>query len=66
MPHGHVHTVRASSVELLLSHLLTFDRNYLDRNNIASAKLANIMEDLNLINTEYQTCVSILFVGYSM
>ncbi|KAJ4359378.1 hypothetical protein N0V95_002208 [Ascochyta clinopodiicola] len=40
--------------------------NYLDRNNIASAKLANIMEDLDLSETEYQTCVSILFVGYSM
>ena len=40
--------------------------NYLDRQNIASAKLANIERDLNLSDVEYQTCVSLLFVGYSM
>lgn len=39
--------------------------NYLDRNNIASAKLANIEEELGLTPTEYQSCVSILFAGYS-
>jgi hypothetical protein len=39
--------------------------NYLDRQNIASARLAGLPEDLNLSDTEYQTAVSILFVGYS-
>jgi hypothetical protein len=39
--------------------------NYLDRQNIASAKLANITDDLNLSQVQYQTTVSILFVGYS-
>lgn len=39
--------------------------NYLDRQNIASAKLAGIEEDLNLSTVDYQTAVSILFVGYS-
>lgn len=39
--------------------------NYLDRQNIASAKLADIEEDLNLSQVQYQTAVSILFVGYS-
>ncbi|OLN96662.1 putative transporter C1002.16c-like protein 2 [Colletotrichum chlorophyti] len=38
--------------------------NYLDRQNIASAKLANITVDLNLSEVQYQTTVSILFVGY--
>ncbi|KAI8295076.1 putative transporter [Colletotrichum sp. SAR 10_98] len=38
--------------------------NYLDRQNIASAKLANITTELNLSQVEYQTTVSILFVGY--
>ncbi|KAI3532411.1 TNA1 is necessary for nicotinic acid import into the cell [Colletotrichum tamarilloi] len=38
--------------------------NYLDRQNIASAKLADITTDLNLSQVEYQTTVSILFVGY--
>lgn len=38
--------------------------NYLDRQNIASARLANIEEDLNLSDTDYKTAVSILFAGY--
>lgn len=39
--------------------------NYLDRQNIASAKLANIITDLHMTNVEFQTCISLLFVGYS-
>jgi hypothetical protein len=39
--------------------------NYLDRQNIASAKLANIEQDLDLSPVEYQTAVSILFCSYS-
>ncbi|CZT24347.1 related to MFS transporter [Ramularia collo-cygni] len=38
--------------------------NYLDRQNIAAAKLAGINEDLGLSITQYNTVVSILFVGY--
>ncbi|RSL69000.1 hypothetical protein CEP54_002572 [Fusarium duplospermum] len=38
--------------------------NYLDRNAIALARLNDLEKDLNLKGTEYQTCVSILFVGY--
>ncbi|KAJ1326714.1 MFS transporter ACS family allantoate permease [Microdochium nivale] len=40
--------------------------NYIDRNNIAAAKLAGLPEDLNLTrnSSEFQTAVSILFVGY--
>ncbi|KAI3391063.1 hypothetical protein diail_8068 [Diaporthe ilicicola] len=44
--------------------MMMYVLNYLDRNNIASAKLANITEDLHLTSTEYQSCISILFVGY--
>lgn len=33
--------------------------------NIAASKLANIMEDLHMSVTQYNTCVSILFLGYS-
>ncbi|RHZ62468.1 uncharacterized protein CDV56_108247 [Aspergillus thermomutatus] len=36
--------------------------NYLDRQNIAAAKLAGIEEDLHISGVQYQTCVSILFV----
>lgn len=38
--------------------------NYLDRNAIALARLNKLERDLNLTSTQYQTCVSILFVGY--
>lgn len=38
--------------------------NYLDRNNIAAARLKGLQTDLNLDNTEYNTCLSILYVGY--
>jgi MFS family permease len=42
-------------------------RNYLhskDRNAIALARLDDLEKDLKLTSTQYQTCVSILFVGY--
>jgi fucose permease len=34
------------------------------RNNIAAARLAGLERDLKLSSTEFQTAVSILFVGY--
>lgn len=34
------------------------------RNNYASARLAGLEEDLNMTLTQYQTGLSILFVGY--
>jgi hypothetical protein len=36
----------------------------LSRNNIASARLAGIEGDLNLSSVDFETAVSILFVGY--
>ncbi|CAG8937251.1 unnamed protein product [Penicillium salamii] len=44
--------------------VLMYIMNYLDRQNIASAKLANIEQDLKMTDVQYQTCISILFVGY--
>jgi MFS family permease len=38
--------------------------NYLDRNNIAAARLKGLQTDLNLDNAEYSTSLSILYVGY--
>lgn len=38
--------------------------NYLDRNNISAARLKGLQSDLNLTNTQYSTCLSILYVGY--
>jgi hypothetical protein len=36
----------------------------IDRNAIANARLNNLEEDLGLVGTQYNTCISILFVGY--
>ncbi|KAL1586108.1 hypothetical protein WHR41_04747 [Cladosporium halotolerans] len=38
--------------------------NYIDRNNYAAARLQGLVEDLNLEGNQYQTGLSILFVGY--
>ncbi|KAK9465394.1 major facilitator superfamily domain-containing protein [Lipomyces arxii] len=38
--------------------------NYLDRNNIAAARLSTLVEDLSLTGTQYSNCLSILYVGY--
>ncbi|KAK1148798.1 hypothetical protein N8T08_008683 [Aspergillus melleus] len=38
--------------------------NYIDRQNLAAAKLQGIMEDLNMDTQQFATAVSILFVGY--
>ena len=38
--------------------------DYLDRNAIASTRLGGITEDLGLVGNQFQTSVSILFVGY--
>ncbi|KAF9883553.1 hypothetical protein FE257_003192 [Aspergillus nanangensis] len=44
--------------------ILVYLMNYIDRNNYAAAKLQGLEEDLNLNDSQYQTGLSILFVGY--
>lgn len=44
--------------------VLIYIMNYLDRNNIAAARLKGLQEDLNLTDTQYATSLSILYVGY--
>ncbi|GAB7353842.1 hypothetical protein MBLNU459_g4208t1 [Dothideomycetes sp. NU459] len=44
--------------------IIMYILNYIDRNNIASARLGGLEKDLGLVGSQYQTCVSILFVGY--
>ncbi|KFZ24778.1 hypothetical protein V502_00744 [Pseudogymnoascus sp. VKM F-4520 (FW-2644)] len=43
--------------------VLIYIMNYLDRNNIAAARLKGLQDDLELDNIEYSTCLSILYVG---
>lgn len=38
--------------------------NYIDRQNLAAAKLQGITDDLNMTTEEFATAISILFVGY--
>ncbi|KAJ5748269.1 MFS general substrate transporter [Penicillium nucicola] len=56
--------VRKIDLRLLIMMVVMYILNYLDRNNIASAKLAGLEDDLNLKGEQYQTAVSVLFVGY--
>ncbi|PVH97555.1 MFS general substrate transporter [Periconia macrospinosa] len=44
--------------------VLIYIMNYLDRNNIASARLGGLEDDLGLTPVQYSTCLSILYVGY--
>ena len=56
--------VRKIDFRLMPTIIIMYIMNYLDRNNIAAAKLAGLVDDLNLHGTQFQTAVSILFVGY--
>ncbi|KAK5128169.1 hypothetical protein LTR08_004095 [Meristemomyces frigidus] len=38
--------------------------NYVDRQNLSAAKLAGIMEDLDMTTQQFATAISILFCGY--
>ncbi|KPM35960.1 hypothetical protein AK830_g10609 [Neonectria ditissima] len=44
--------------------VIIYIMNYLDRNNIAAARLKGLQDDLKLDDTQYATCLSILYVGY--
>ncbi|KIW14356.1 hypothetical protein PV08_07138 [Exophiala spinifera] len=56
--------VRKIDLRLIPTIVIIYIMNYLDRNNIAAARLAGLEDDLKLHGTQYQTAVSILFVGY--
>lgn len=65
--------VSTSHAVSTLSHLLIqiqpilwamYFLNYLDRNALPQARLNNLEEDLGLKGVEYNTAISILFVGY--
>ncbi|KAI8941638.1 hypothetical protein NX059_002851 [Plenodomus lindquistii] len=43
---------------------LMYFLNFLDRNAMINGKLNGLDKDLNMKGTEYNTCVSIFFVGY--
>ncbi|KAM0746195.1 putative MFS transporter [Meredithblackwellia eburnea MCA 4105] len=56
--------VRRIDLRLLPMIVLMYIANYIDRGNIASARLGGLQKELGLNSIQYQTCISILFVGY--
>ena len=67
--HRETALVRKIDFRLLPMIILMYIMNYLDRNNIAAARLAGLQDDpskggLALTSTQYLTALSILFVGY--
>lgn len=59
-----IRLVRKVDLIMLPTLWLMYWFNYLDRNAITVAVLDGIDTDLGLSSTQYQTCISILFVGY--
>lgn len=53
-------------IDLLIMPLVitVYLLNYIDRNSYAAAKLQGLVEDLHLTDSQYQTGLSVLFVGY--
>ncbi|KAF3907011.1 hypothetical protein AA313_de0203237 [Arthrobotrys entomopaga] len=51
-------------LRLLPMIILVYIMNYLDRNNIPAAQVSGMGVELGLSTTQYNTAVSILFVGY--
>ncbi|RYP03391.1 hypothetical protein DL764_005176 [Monosporascus ibericus] len=59
--------VRKLDAKCSLFQMLTPETlNYLDRNNIAAARLRGLQDDLQLDDTQYSTCLSILYVPSNM
>ncbi|TVY35026.1 MFS transporter, partial [Lachnellula occidentalis] len=56
--------VRKIDLQIFPVLILLFILNFIDRNNFANARLKGLQEDLNLSDVQYQTCISILLVGY--
>ncbi|KAL1642936.1 hypothetical protein SLS58_005178 [Diplodia intermedia] len=55
---------RKIDLRLMPMIIIMYILNYIDRNNIAAARLSGMEEDLSLTESQYLTSVSILFVGY--
>ncbi|OAA57589.1 MFS transporter [Niveomyces insectorum RCEF 264] len=55
---------RKLDFRLLVPLWLMYIMNFLDRNNIAAAKVAGLSTSLHLTSAQYSTAVAILFVSY--
>ncbi|RAK79984.1 putative MFS transporter [Aspergillus fijiensis CBS 313.89] len=59
-----IRLVRKLDLRIMPILWMMYFLNYLDRNAIANARLNNLEENLHLVGTQYNTCISILFIGY--
>lgn len=55
--------VRKLDMRIMPTLWAMYFMNYLDRNAIANARLNKLESDLGLVGSQYNTCISILFVG---
>jgi hypothetical protein len=55
--------VRKVDIRMMPLMMLLYVLNYLDRNNIATARLGTLEKDLGLHGKQYNTIISIFFVG---
>ena len=56
--------VRKIDLRIFPVMIILFILNFIDRNNFANARLRGLEKDLKLTDVQYQTCISILLVGY--
>ncbi|KAI0181712.1 putative MFS transporter [Hypoxylon sp. FL1284] len=56
--------IRKVDLHLLPMLILMYMLNFLDRNNLAQARLGTLEEDLGMTGTDFNLATSILFVGY--
>ena len=64
--HTEKRLVRVLDMTLLPTLWILYLNNYLDRTNIAQARLNTIDEDLGLTGDDYNTAVAVLTVGYML
>jgi len=56
--------VRKLDMRVMPALFAMYFLNKLDQNAIANARLNDLEKDLGLVGTQYNTCISILYVGY--
>ncbi|KAI1868231.1 hypothetical protein JX265_007054 [Neoarthrinium moseri] len=56
--------LRKIDLRMMPLMMIIYVLNYLDRNNIAMARLGNFERDIGLVGTQYNTIISVFFVGY--
>lgn len=56
--------VRKIDIRIFPFMVILFILNFIDRNNFSNARLKGLQTDLHLSDVQYETCLSILLVGY--